>query len=139
MERPPGCGASVATVWDETALRALRLDGATEPEQARDLLDLARAMSAAYHATEGAAAHRVAAVERPAAEVEDREHLAPPAQLEPVDVTAAGQARVPAYGVGVRRERLLAVLDDLRAGREQTRGVLVVVAVERRTPGAHHF
>jgi Na+-translocating ferredoxin:NAD+ oxidoreductase RnfD subunit len=38
---------SIATVWDETAVAMLRAGGASEPVQARDLLDLAEAMSAA--------------------------------------------------------------------------------------------
>ena len=38
---------SIATVWDETAVAMLRAGGASEPVQARDLFDLANAMSAA--------------------------------------------------------------------------------------------
>jgi len=38
---------SIATVWDETAVSVLRAGGASEPVQARDLFDLANAMSAA--------------------------------------------------------------------------------------------
>jgi Na+-translocating ferredoxin:NAD+ oxidoreductase RnfD subunit len=38
---------SIATVWDETAVAVLRAGGASEPVQARDLFDLAEAMSSA--------------------------------------------------------------------------------------------
>nr|MBA3841676.1 ASPIC/UnbV domain-containing protein [Actinomycetota bacterium] len=56
--RTSGCTStpsheSVATLWDETATEVLRLGEASEPVQARDLLALARAMTAAYAATAG--------------------------------------------------------------------------------------
>jgi Na+-translocating ferredoxin:NAD+ oxidoreductase RnfD subunit len=38
---------SIATVWDETAVSVLRAGGASQPVQARDLYDLATAMSSA--------------------------------------------------------------------------------------------
>jgi hypothetical protein len=38
---------SIATVWDKTAVAVLRAGGASEPVQARDLFDLAEAMSSA--------------------------------------------------------------------------------------------
>ncbi len=41
-------GRSIATFWNETAILALRTGDATEPVQARDLLDLATAVRAAY-------------------------------------------------------------------------------------------
>jgi Na+-translocating ferredoxin:NAD+ oxidoreductase RnfD subunit len=44
---PAQHSGSIATVWDETAVAVLRAGGASEPVQARDLLDLANAMSAA--------------------------------------------------------------------------------------------
>jgi hypothetical protein len=61
----------------------------------------------------GLAAVRAAAVLRTVLELEDGEHLARPVQLEVADAPAARQARVPAHGVGVRRQCFLAVLDDL--------------------------
>ena len=47
--RLPACtpatgGRSIATVWDETAVDALRSGGASEPVQARDLFDVSSAM-----------------------------------------------------------------------------------------------
>jgi Na+-translocating ferredoxin:NAD+ oxidoreductase RnfD subunit len=44
---PARHSGSIATVWDETAVAVLRAGGASEPVQARDLYDLAAAMSAA--------------------------------------------------------------------------------------------
>ena len=44
---PAAYGASVATLWDETAVSVLRAGNASEPVQARDLFDLAAAMSSA--------------------------------------------------------------------------------------------
>ncbi len=44
---PAQHAGSIATVWDETAVSVLRAGGASEPVQARDLFDLANAMSAA--------------------------------------------------------------------------------------------
>jgi Na+-translocating ferredoxin:NAD+ oxidoreductase RnfD subunit len=41
-------GQSIATFWNETAVRALRDGDASEPVQARDLFDLSTAVSAAY-------------------------------------------------------------------------------------------
>ncbi len=44
---PAQHAGSIATVWDETAVAVLRAGGASEPVQARDLYDLANAMSSA--------------------------------------------------------------------------------------------
>ncbi|MFL5908945.1 MAG: FG-GAP-like repeat-containing protein [Gaiellaceae bacterium] len=44
---PAQHSGSIATVWDETAVAVLRAGGASAPVQARDLLDLATAMSSA--------------------------------------------------------------------------------------------
>jgi Na+-translocating ferredoxin:NAD+ oxidoreductase RnfD subunit len=44
---PARHSGSIATVWDETAVSVLRAGGASEPVQARDLYDLALAMTAA--------------------------------------------------------------------------------------------
>jgi len=44
---PAQHNGSIATVWDETAVAVLRAGGASEPVQARDLLDLSEAMSSA--------------------------------------------------------------------------------------------
>ena len=79
-------------------------------------------------------ADRVAAVLRPALELEDREHLALPVLLEVADPPSARQPCVPPHGVRMREQYLLAVLDDLGAVCEQARGVLVVVAVECGAP-----
>ena len=46
--RPATGGRSIATVWDETAVDALRSGGASEPVQARDLFDVSSAMWAAW-------------------------------------------------------------------------------------------
>ncbi|MGH2936070.1 MAG: FG-GAP-like repeat-containing protein, partial [Gaiellaceae bacterium] len=52
----PGCtpatrSGSIATFWDETAVDELRVGNASEPVQARDLFDLATAMSSASSAS----------------------------------------------------------------------------------------
>jgi hypothetical protein len=44
---PSHHAGSIATVWDKTAVSVLRAGGASEPVQARDLYDLATAMSSA--------------------------------------------------------------------------------------------
>jgi Na+-translocating ferredoxin:NAD+ oxidoreductase RnfD subunit len=54
--RLPACtpatrGRSVATVWDETAVAALRAGAASEPVQARDLFDVSSAMWKAWRAS----------------------------------------------------------------------------------------
>jgi Na+-translocating ferredoxin:NAD+ oxidoreductase RnfD subunit len=56
--RLPACtpatgGRSIATVWDETAVDALRSGGASEPVQARDLFDVSSAMWDAWKASAG--------------------------------------------------------------------------------------
>jgi Na+-translocating ferredoxin:NAD+ oxidoreductase RnfD subunit len=56
--RLPACtpatgGRSIATVWDETAVDALRSGGASEPVQARDLFDVSSAMWDAWKARAG--------------------------------------------------------------------------------------
>ncbi len=60
---PATGGRSIATVWDETAVDALRLGGASEPVQARDLFDLSSAMWDAWKASApGPASARDAAI-----------------------------------------------------------------------------
>ena len=49
----PRQGRSVARVWNDAAVDVLRLGGASEPVQARDLYDLSAAVSQAWHATSG--------------------------------------------------------------------------------------
>jgi hypothetical protein len=49
----PRAGRSVARVWNDEAVDVLRLGGASEPVQARDLFDLATATSQAWHAAHG--------------------------------------------------------------------------------------
>lgn len=46
-------GRSVARIWNDAAVDVLRLGGASEPVQARDLFDLSAAISQAWHATSG--------------------------------------------------------------------------------------
>ena len=65
--RLPACvpatgGRSIATVWDETAVNALRSGAASEPVQARDLFDVSTAMWDAWKAsrTDGASARDAA-------------------------------------------------------------------------------
>jgi Na+-translocating ferredoxin:NAD+ oxidoreductase RnfD subunit len=59
---PATSGRSIATVWDETAVRALRAGRASEPVQARDLLDLSTTMWKAWSAAPRSAASRSAAI-----------------------------------------------------------------------------
>jgi Na+-translocating ferredoxin:NAD+ oxidoreductase RnfD subunit len=59
--RLPACtpatrGRSIATVWDETAVEALRSGSASEPVQARDLFDVSDAMWRGWKATKADAA-----------------------------------------------------------------------------------
>jgi Na+-translocating ferredoxin:NAD+ oxidoreductase RnfD subunit len=59
--RLPACtpathGRSIATVWDETAVEALRSGAASEPVQARDLFDVSDAMWRGWKATKADAA-----------------------------------------------------------------------------------
>ena len=49
----PRQGRSVARIWNDEAVDVLRLGGASEPVQARDLFDLSTAVSQAWHATGG--------------------------------------------------------------------------------------
>ena len=49
----PRQGRSVARIWNDVAVDVLRLGGASEPVQARDLFDLSAAISQAWHATSG--------------------------------------------------------------------------------------
>ena len=53
-------GRSIARVWNDEALDVLRLGGASEPVQARDLFDLATATSQAWHAAGGQQARATA-------------------------------------------------------------------------------
>jgi hypothetical protein len=49
---PASHGGSIATLWDETAVEALRSGAASEPVQARDLFDLSTAMWQAWKASD---------------------------------------------------------------------------------------
>ena len=49
----PQQGRSVARIWNDAAVDVLRLGGASDPVQARDLVDLSTAISRAWHATGG--------------------------------------------------------------------------------------
>ncbi len=49
----PQHGRSVARIWNDEAVAVLRLGGASEPVQARDLFDLSTAISQAWQATSG--------------------------------------------------------------------------------------
>jgi Na+-translocating ferredoxin:NAD+ oxidoreductase RnfD subunit len=49
----PREGRSVARIWNDEAVDVLRLGGASEPVQARDLFDLSAAISQAWHGTSG--------------------------------------------------------------------------------------
>ncbi len=49
----PRQGRSVARIWNDTAVDVLRLGGASQPVQARDLFDLSTAISHAWQATSG--------------------------------------------------------------------------------------
>jgi Na+-translocating ferredoxin:NAD+ oxidoreductase RnfD subunit len=49
----PSEGRSIARIWNDEAVDVLRLGGASEPVQARDLFDLATTVSQAWHATSG--------------------------------------------------------------------------------------
>jgi len=49
----PQQGRSIARIWNDEAVDVLRLGGASEPVQARDLFDLATTSSQAWHATSG--------------------------------------------------------------------------------------
>jgi hypothetical protein len=49
----PRHGRSVARIWNDAAVDVLRLGGASEPVQARDLFDLSTAISQAWHAASG--------------------------------------------------------------------------------------
>ncbi len=65
--RLPACtratgGRSIATVWDEAAVAALRSGAASEPVQARDLFDVSRAMWHAWAAAPKSASARDAAI-----------------------------------------------------------------------------
>jgi Na+-translocating ferredoxin:NAD+ oxidoreductase RnfD subunit len=53
---------SIATVWDQTAVAALHSGAASEPVQARDLLDVSRAMWNAWAAAPKSASARNAAI-----------------------------------------------------------------------------
>ncbi|MDX6470448.1 MAG: hypothetical protein QOF75_2251, partial [Gaiellaceae bacterium] len=46
-------GRSVARIWNDAAVAVLRLGGASEPVQARDLFDLSTAISQAWNAASG--------------------------------------------------------------------------------------
>ena len=56
----PRQGRSVARIWNDAAVDVLRLGGASEPVQARDLFDLSTAISQAWHATSGQASRETA-------------------------------------------------------------------------------
>ena len=58
---PSTSGRSIATVWDETAVDALRSGAASEPVQARDLFDVSSAMWGAWKASRTNAAVSYAA------------------------------------------------------------------------------
>jgi hypothetical protein len=58
---PTTSGRSIATVWDETAVHALRSGAASEPVQARDLFDVSSAMWGAWKASRTNAAISYAA------------------------------------------------------------------------------
>ena len=49
----PSQGRSIARIWNNEAVDVLRLGGASEPVQGRDLFDLATATSQAWHAASG--------------------------------------------------------------------------------------
>jgi Na+-transporting NADH:ubiquinone oxidoreductase subunit NqrB len=49
----PRQGRSIARIWNDEAVDVLRLDGASEPVQARDLFDLATTISQAWHGISG--------------------------------------------------------------------------------------
>jgi hypothetical protein len=49
----PREGRSIARVWNDKAIDVLRVGGASEPVQARDLFDLATTISKAWHAVSG--------------------------------------------------------------------------------------
>jgi hypothetical protein len=51
--RVPREGRSIARIWNDEAVDVLRLGGASEPVQARDLFDLATTVSQAWHAVSG--------------------------------------------------------------------------------------
>jgi len=51
--RAPQHGRSVARIWNDEAIDVLRVGGASEPVQARDLFDLATTVSQAWHAVSG--------------------------------------------------------------------------------------
>ena len=55
----PPHGRSIARIWNDAAVDVLRLGGASEPVQARDLFDLAT-VSQAWHATSGQQARETA-------------------------------------------------------------------------------
>ncbi len=79
----------------------------------------------------------VTAVLWPLLELEHREHLVLPVNFEMDNAAAARKRRVPAHRIGMPRQGRFAVLDDLRAVREQARGPFVVVAVEGGAPRAN--
>ena len=56
----PQHGRSIARIWNDAAVDVLRLGGASEPVQARDLFDLATTVSQAWHATSGQQARETA-------------------------------------------------------------------------------
>jgi Na+-translocating ferredoxin:NAD+ oxidoreductase RnfD subunit len=66
--RLPACtpeaagGRSIATIWDETAIGALRSGAASQPVEARDLYDVSTAMWKAFAAAPKTAAARNAAI-----------------------------------------------------------------------------
>jgi Na+-translocating ferredoxin:NAD+ oxidoreductase RnfD subunit len=56
----PQHGRSIARIWNDAAVDVLRLGGASEPVQARDLFDLATTVSRAWDATSGQRARETA-------------------------------------------------------------------------------
>ncbi len=56
----PSGGRSIARIWNDEAVDVLRLGGASEPVQARDLFDLATATSQAWHTAGGQQARETA-------------------------------------------------------------------------------
>ncbi len=56
----PRDGRSVARIWNDEAVDVLRLGGASEPVQARDLFDLATTVSQAWRAASGQTARETA-------------------------------------------------------------------------------
>src|SRR5439155_21078560 len=74
---------------------------------------------------------------RPPVPEEERRGHGGAARREVDDLARAGEAGVPGDGVGMRPEAGDdGALDDLRAGREEVGGAVVVARVERLAPGA---